>query len=182
MDCPWRKPTMEGCERPLLFSSAVWTHLSVMPGWDVDGVSRRHITVRLRLKMLAACWDFHFSLWVSPVKFCSVFFSFTRAKIIIIKTINAWKVTDPMSPGLFSSKNLGSILFSIGCSAKYNRGDRVWPKLHIVTHFPKKHSTSTFYHCCHRARMITHHLQRGSLFFFSSSFLLIWFFLAQLVL
>lgn len=40
-----------------------------------------HSALRLRLKALAACWDFQFTQWFSPINPCAVFPSIQRAKI-----------------------------------------------------------------------------------------------------
>lgn len=41
---------------------------SLTSGWDVGDFFRMHSTARRRLKTLAACWDFQFSQWFSPIK------------------------------------------------------------------------------------------------------------------
>lgn len=68
---------MKGCRS----SSALDFFLLLTFGWDVGDYSRMHSALRLRLKALAACWDFQFTQWFSPINPCAVFPSFLRAKI-----------------------------------------------------------------------------------------------------
>lgn len=109
-----------------------------------------------------------------------VFFSFNWAKKRIF-TKNAWKVTDPMLPGLCSSKDLGSILFSRGYRAKYgNAGVRVWPRL-ISAHISLRSiQLVLFITAAWSQNDNSSSAKRIPVFFFF--FVLIWFFLAQLVL
>lgn len=62
---------------PLHLTSFYVQHL----GGDAGDSSRMHGALRLRLKALAACWDFQFTQWFSPTNPYAVFPSVLGAKI-----------------------------------------------------------------------------------------------------
>lgn len=151
-----------------------------MPGWDVDGVLRRHITVRQRLKTLAVCWDFQFSLWVSHIKSCRVFFSFTRAKPIFTK-----KCMENNRPHVARSLFIKepwqhTILNRVLCKIQQHR----WQSL--TETYSRVISADISLRSIQLVLFITaawsQNDNSSSVFFVFVFFLLIWFFLAQLVL
>lgn len=154
MDCPQRKPTKKYCERPLLFSSL---DLSLMSG-DVDDMLRMQITVRLRLKTLAARWDFQLSSWFFPHKTLQCIFQFS---VCHSKNVFQTKcIKKVMNPPVTRSHQRASAACCIYQGAVSNKFTQVtefdqYCGSDICTDFPKSvtedaqvsHSNQDFY-CC----------------------------------